>query len=178
MTIPKPGPDEYPAHVAYEIEPAPYNDLLPGLEASCQALVAFLQSLPEEELAYRYAPGKWSIRQIWQHITDAERIMSYRALCFARQDATHLPGFEENDYAVTAQADARPMADILAEYRAVRKASIELFKSFTPQMLDRRGTGGPSILSVRALGYFLIGHETHHARIIRERYLNKEYAAG
>ncbi len=171
LIIPKPTSDEYPDWVAYEIEPAPYNDLIPGLQASCDALLPFLRSLTEEQLAYRYAPGKWSIKQIWQHVADAERIMAYRALCFARQDATHLPGFEENDYAVTSQADGRDFSAMLGEYQAVRQASIELFKGFTAEMFDYKGTGGPSTMSVRALGYFLIGHETHHARIIRERYM-------
>ncbi len=173
LIVSKPTPDEYPEWFAHEIEPVQYEDLLFGLEDSFCQTSAILQPLTSADLTYRYEPDKWSIKQVWQHVIDIERIMNYRALRYARQDATVLSGFDQNKYAAASLADMREWTDILREYETVRRATIELFKSFTAEMFDYRGTTGRSNMTVRAVGYVVLGHELHHLRIIRERYLQR-----
>ncbi|MFD2573495.1 DinB family protein [Spirosoma soli] len=119
----------------------------------------------------RYAPGKWTVKDILQHIIDNERIMTYRAMRFSRNDQTPLPGYDEELLAQFAAADRRSIADLYAEYAAVRQASIMLYKSFSEEMLLRSGVCFNQNISVLALGYVLVGHATHHVNIIRERYL-------
>lgn len=118
-----------------------------------------------------YAPGKWSIKDIIQHCIDTERIMSYRALRFARNDQTPLPGFEENDYAQNTLASERTLEDLLDEYEIVRAATLAQFQNFSELMLHRSGQASKSVISVGALGFMLIGHAIHHRNVIRERYL-------
>ncbi len=173
-SISKPTPDEYPEWYAGEIEEVPYDELLFGLQDSFDRTLPVLQALTTADLAFRYAPDKWSIREIWQHVIDVERILCYRALRYARQDATVLSGFDEKKYAELSGADGREWAGMLREYGAVRTASIELFKSFTPEMFLYKGTTGRSTATVRAVGYLILGHETHHLKTIRERYLNRK----
>lgn len=173
LIIPKPASDEYPEWFAYEIEPVPHHDLLQGLEMAMRQTLAVLQPLTPADLAFRYAPDKWSIKQVWQHVIDIERIMTYRALRYARQDATVLSGLDQNKYAEASLADRRDWEDILREYEAVRRATQALFGSFTAEMFDHRGTTGRSNMTVRALGYVVLGHELHHLNIIRERYLQR-----
>lgn len=119
----------------------------------------------------RYAPDKWTGRDILQHVIDTERIMSYRALRFARRDQTPLPGYDEELFGQSAQANRRTVADLYEEYALVRQASLALFRSFTEEMLLSSGTCFSQTLSVLALGFVLVGHATHHANVIRERYL-------
>lgn len=171
--ITKPSSDEYPEWFAAEIELVHYNDLLTGLQESSNRTLSFLHSLTEEDLVFRYAPGKWSIKQIWQHIIDVERVLSYRALRYARKDETVLSGFDENKYAVVSNADYRNFKDIIREYAVVRDATLELFRSFTEAMFFHRGTAGKSNMTVRSVGYLILGHEIHHVNTIRERYLNR-----
>jgi hypothetical protein len=118
-----------------------------------------------------YAPGKWTIKSIIQHIIDAERIMSYRALCFARRDSTNLPGFDEDHFAMHTNADSRPLNNLLEEFTIVRKSSIALFKSFDDNMLQQTGTANNRSISVLALGFVISGHQLHHLNVISERYL-------
>ncbi|AQG82140.1 DinB family protein [Spirosoma montaniterrae] len=120
---------------------------------------------------YRYAPGKWTVRDIIQHVIDNERIMSYRALRFARNDSTELPGYDEELFGLNAQANRRTVADLYDEYALVRQSSIALFRSFDNEMLQRSGVCFHQPMSVLALGFVLVGHALHHANIIRERYL-------
>lgn len=171
--ISKPGPDEYPGWAAYEIDLAPYNDLLFGLQDSFEQHIKLLENLDTADLTYRYAPEKWSIKQMWQHVMDVERVFTYRALRYARQDETVLSGFDQNKYADVSRADERQWADMLREYTAIRTAAIELFRSFTPEMFLHRGTAGKSSMTVRSVGYLAIGHPIHHINMIREKYLSR-----
>ncbi|MHA6248828.1 DinB family protein [Pontibacter sp. CAU 1760] len=166
-----PAPEEHNGYVGNYIKQAQTDDLVEGLTASYVFIMGMLQGLNEEQLLHRYAEGKWSIKEVMVHIMDSERIFAYRALRFARQDKTELPGFDENQYVPSSRADAREINHIIAEYIAVRNATIELFKSFTPDDLNQTGTASGLTLSVRALGYIILGHEVHHLKIIRERYL-------
>ena len=119
----------------------------------------------------RYAPGKWTAKDIVQHIIDTERIMSYRAMRLSRNDQTPLPGFDEQSFGEFANASHRTISDLYDEYAIVRKASIALFNSFDDEMLLRSGTCSEQKISVIALGFVLVGHATHHANILKERYL-------
>ncbi|CAN5568562.1 DinB family protein [soil metagenome] len=173
IIITKPAQDEYPEWFAPEIEQVHCNDLIKGLQESLNRTITFLQQLTEEDLVYRYAPGRWSIKQIWQHIIDVERVLSYRALRYARKDETVLTGFDENKYAAVCNADYRNFKDIIREYAVVRDATLELFRSFTEAMFFHRGTAGKSNMTVRSVGYLILGHEIHHVNTINERYLNR-----
>ena len=119
-----------------------------------------------------YAPGKWTIKDIIQHMIDTERIITYRALRFSRNDATVLAGFEEDHYAANADAQHRTLSDLRQELTLLRQASLALFQSFTPDMFQRRGVAFKSEISVLALGFVVVGHEMHHWNVIRERYLS------
>ena len=173
LIITKPLAEEYPEWFAAEIEPVPYNDLIGGLEDSFGKTTVFLRQLSGQDIVYRYAPGKWSIKQIWQHIIDVERILCYRALRYARQDATVLSGFDENKYAAVSGADERNFEAILREYAAVRMATLALLNSFTADMFMHRGTAGKSNMTVRSVGYLMLGHEIHHIHTIKERYFKR-----
>ncbi len=145
--------------------------LIEELEISLHRLIKFVQDIPMDKFDYQYAPGKWTIKDILQHLIDAERIFCYRALRFARNDKTDLPGFEENDYVDEALANNRTIMQLLTELSAVRHATLLLFKTFTEEQLLRMGTANNNPMSVRALGFVIIGHQNHHQRIFLERYL-------
>ena len=146
-------------------------DVLDALKISSKETLDLVRSISEEKGDHRYAPGKWSIKELLCHMLDTERILAYRALRFARNDKTNLPGFEENDYAPEANAQNRKIKDIIDEMDRLRKTSIDLFVNFTPEMLKRKGLANGLELSVINLGYIISGHESHHRKILRERYL-------
>jgi uncharacterized damage-inducible protein DinB len=122
-------------------------------------------------LLRRYAPGKWTIKEILVHVVDDERIYAYRALRFARGDLTPLPGFEQDEFAAASDANERPVPDILAEHAAVRDATIALFRGLPEAALLRSGVADGKRFTVRALGYHMAGHEAHHMAVVKERYL-------
>jgi hypothetical protein len=147
-------------------------DDLDIVEALSQSLDLFKQEKDKlEQLGQSvYEPGKWSIKDILQHIIDNERIQSYRALRFARGDKSLLPGYDEGPYAMNAKADGRELDELLMEFEMVRKGSIILYKSFDDHMLDREGVCFNKEISVLALGFVLVGHQLHHLKVIKEKY--------
>jgi uncharacterized damage-inducible protein DinB len=148
------------------------NELNTAFENQSPAFFKFLDSIPKEKYDYAYAPGKWTIREVLQHIIDGERIFCYRALRFARKDATPLPGFDENLFAQTAKADKREWNDLVEEMKAVRRSTELLFKSFDEEQLNSSGTSTTGLSNyVLGLGYIVVGHGIHHMKIIAERYL-------
>ncbi|HRG88965.1 MAG TPA: DinB family protein [Chitinophagales bacterium] len=171
MIITPPAPTEYEGHFGNYINLTQTSDLLAALQADNENFAAFIKQIPADKLDYRYAEGKWTIREIITHITDAERIFAYRALRFARNDKTALPGFEENDYVPESNATNRSIESLLAEYSIVRQSTIALLQNLSPDMLLRQGTASNYHISVRALGYTILGHTLHHQQVIRERYL-------
>jgi DinB superfamily len=148
-------------------------DVLEALKISSKETLQLINSIPESKGEYRYAPGKWSIKELLCHVMDAERILAYRALRFARNDNTPLSGFEENDYAPEANAQNRKISTIVEEMQRLRLTTIDLFANFTDEMLKRKGLANNLELSVLTLGYIISGHESHHRRILRERYLSQ-----
>ncbi|RSK50215.1 DinB family protein [Hymenobacter rigui] len=147
------------------------EDPLEALRRQSRELRQLLAGLTEEQGAFRYAPGKWSIKENLVHMLDTERIFAYRVLRIGRGDTTPLPGFEQDDYVPVSGADARSFANILAEYDTVRAATLSLLESFTAEDVSRQGTASGQPVSVRALAYILPGHEAHHLNLLRERYL-------
>lgn len=170
-TIERPGDDEYAPFYAGYIRGVPDGDLLATLRDQLAETESLLRQIGESRGDYRYEPGKWSVKEVVLHVADAERIFAYRALRFARGDATPLPGFEQNDYVPVSRADDRTLAELAAELRSVRAATITLFDGLPADALARRGRANNVEVSVRALAWIIAGHERHHARIIRERYV-------
>ena len=148
------------------------NDLLiDGLTNSLKEHLDFFNSIPEEKMNWAYAEGKWTIKELIVHLIDTERVFAYRALRCARQDKTDLPGFDQDEYVEASGANERSSKDIIEEYQSVRETTIHLYRSFTETMMEEIGTANGNPMSPRALGFIMIGHERHHANIIKERYL-------
>ncbi len=147
------------------------NDVLHALQHALDRTGTLFSAVAEDRGGHRYAAGKWSIKEVLQHLSDCERIFAYRALCFARKDLTVQPGFDEDLYAATSGADGHALASILAEHRAIRQSTLALFASFDGTMLERMGTAGSSTLSVHDLGLIIAGHAEHHCDIHEQRYL-------
>jgi uncharacterized damage-inducible protein DinB len=150
------------------------EDLLQALGSGLQTTQNLLTPLTEEQSLHRYAEGKWSIKQVLGHIIDAERIFVYRALCVARCDDTKLPSFDENSYVENAAFDAVPFGSLLEEFTSTRQSTIRFFRHLPSEAFDRTGVAGPNTMSVRAWGFTIAGHETHHRRILEERYLRRQ----
>lgn len=149
-----------------------HSDVLQALRISGYRTLELIHSIPEVKSDYRYADGKWTIRQVLCHMLDAERIFAYRALRFARNDQTPLSGFDENAYAAYLNAEGRSLIQIGDEMQHLRTSTIDMFSGFSEEMMTRKGTANKNELSVVALGIIIAGHETHHCKIIRERYLS------
>jgi hypothetical protein len=158
-----------PFHQGY-VQLVKDRDLFENFEHSAAITQQLLSKLPEDNGDFAYAPGKWTVKELLCHMLDTERILAYRAMRFARNDGTPLPGFEENDYAPEANAHNRTVATIAAEMGRLRLTTIDLFRSFTPAMLQRTGLANNTKLSVVNLGFIISGHETHHRKILAERY--------
>jgi hypothetical protein len=170
MQSARPEASEYAPFYANYVAGVPETDVVSALRDSGTEITALLAAIPESRAGFRYAEGKWSIRELIGHVIDAERIFTYRALRLARGDATPLPAFEENDYVRTAGSDARTVADLVAELRAVRQSTVRMFASFPDEAWTRTGTVSGRPVSVRALAYITAGHARHHLKMLRERY--------
>jgi uncharacterized damage-inducible protein DinB len=170
--IEKPNEGEYAPYTIMYIGLLPDDGLvLKHLKDNLKATTDFILSLAEEKLTYRYAEDKWTIKEILVHIIDDERIYAYRALRFARNDKTELPGFEQDDYAFHSGANGRQVTDILKEFATVRRSTISLFNGLDSNSLTRAGVADGKVMSVRAAAYHIAGHELRHINIIKERYL-------
>lgn len=147
------------------------DDVVPALLEQGNDFISLMQSIPADKHDHAYAPGKWTLKEVFQHVIDAERIFIYRSLCVARKEAQSLPGFEENDYAANSRAASRLWEDLLEEFRLVRKSAEYLFNSFDEEQLQATGLANNNPMNVRAVGFVIAGHCQHHLTIIRERYL-------
>lgn len=168
-----PSKEEYPAYTEMYMKWVKKDgSLLEQLQNSLEKTVSLATTLSHEELQFRYKENKWSIKEVLVHIIDDERIYGYRALAFARNDKTVLPGFEQDEYNDHSDTSTRTIENILAEYKAVRQSTIALFNGFSDRALQRIGMANGNKTSVRALGYHILGHELHHIKIIQDNYLN------
>jgi DinB superfamily len=166
----RPETTEFPAFYAGYVAKVPTGDILAVIRDAKDELGSTLGSIPESKGGHRYAEDKWTVKTVLGHMVDAERIFSYRALRIARGDATPLPSFEENRYAEAAGSDARSVADIVSELLDVRTSTIRLFDSLPDDAWVRRGIVSNNEVSVRAIGYIIVGHARHHLGVLRERY--------
>ncbi|MBZ0326231.1 MAG: DinB family protein [Altibacter sp.] len=148
------------------------TNLLAALQEGLQTTKQFFSGIPDHKLEYRYADGKWTPKEILLHLIDTERVFCYRAMTFARSEGAVLIGFDENEFTNNSMANTRTIQNILEEYDAVRKATIALFSSFTKPSLLKTGEANNSVMSVRASGFVICGHEKHHKEVIQKRYLN------
>lgn len=167
-----PAPNEYaPYYHTYVGKVAPNADLVSLLTSQFAETEALLAGLSEEKELYRYAPGKWSIRELVGHMVDTERVMAYRAMCIARGDKTPIPGFEQDDYVAAANFDSRSLASLMAEWRGLRAATIAMAEGMDKEAGARMGTASDNPVSAQAAMYIIAGHETHHIQVLKERYL-------
>jgi len=147
------------------------DDLPTALAKHVTNFIPLLQSLPEEKWSYAYASGKWTIKELVQHVIDAERILACRALRFARKDQTPLPGFDEDHYALHSKANNRKPADLLKELELVQQSTTAMFNSFDDEQLNQTGEGNGKSFYVKGLAYIIMGHAMHHRGVMEERYL-------
>ena len=170
--IPKPQPDEYDPYAIMYIKLLSDDELIiKHLHENGESTGQFFLSIPKELLEYRYAPGKWTIKEILLHLIDDERIYSYRALRFARGDTTPLPGFDQEPYAIASRANDRTIESLVEEFLSTRKSTVYLFENLPEEALIRGGFANDHYVTVRALIYHLAGHELHHVNIIKEKYI-------
>lgn len=167
----RPDRSEYPEYYHRYVGLVPEGDIVRTLRSEFEETRRLLSPLPETRGAFRYEPGKWSVKEVVGHLSDSERVFAYRCLRFARADRTPLPGFEQDGYVVHGGFDARTLGDLLEEFGAVREATIRLAAGLDPEAGARRGTASEWVVSARAFLYIIAGHELHHRRVLVERYL-------
>lgn len=165
-----PASSEYASFYAGYVGHVPSGDIIALLETQLDDTLRLLGGLSEDEAGFRYAPEKWSIKQVVGHIIEAERIFVYRALAFSRNEPKALPGYEQNDYVDAANFDEQPWNGLLDELRAVRRATVCFFGGLNEAMMERTGVASDVSFTVRALAYIVAGHERHHVNLLRERY--------
>ena len=162
---------EYNSFYQTYIEACGTTGLIEELIKNLEESSSLFKSIPPEKQEYRYDEGKWTIKELIQHLIDSERIFAYRALRIARADKTNIPGYEHNDYVPVSKANNRNYSDLVEEFILLRKSSIALFRSFDENMLLSSGYANNDTITVRAIGFIMVGHYNHHINIIKERYL-------
>jgi hypothetical protein len=167
----RPQPGEYAPFYEKYLSQIPGNDILATLDDQRRQMVLLLSGRAEADGDLRYAPEKWTVKEVLGHICDAERVFAYRALRISRNDPTPMEGFDENDYARNAPFARRPLSDLIEDYIAVRRATVSLFRNLDEAAWTRRGVANKNEITVRALAYIIAGHELHHRRMLEEKYL-------
>lgn len=169
--MPRPQLQDYPAALHSYIS---QTDLLSPTEElinQFDSTLEFLKQVPTAKYEFAYAPNKWTLKELLQHLIDCERIFCFRALSIARGEKQALPGFEESDYVANSFANSRSWVDMCNEFSVVREGSILLFRSFSPEVLQRSGISNDNPINVNSLGFAIAGHTKHHMNVINERYL-------
>ncbi len=167
----RPQKGDYADHYHNYIEMVEGEDIVQVLEDHLQTFENFYSSITEEQGEFAYAQGKWTIKEVIGHVIDAERIMAYRALAFSRAEEQALPGFEQDEYVANSNFGERKLDDLINEFKTLRTSNIALFKSFSEKQFNRKGTASGNEVSVLALAFIIAGHELHHQKILKERYL-------
>ena len=170
--MPRPDLTRVPDYYHNYINQAKGKDLMKVLCKQTGSFLQFLEKIPKDKRNYRYAEDKWTIKEVLQHIIDTERVFAYRALCFARKDATPLPGFEENSYAANSKTENRKWKDLVNEFIVVRWSTEYLFDSCDDEQLETAGTASGKSNYVLAIGFIIAGHANHHMKVMKERYLS------
>jgi hypothetical protein len=171
LSLPRPGSDESAPFYHGYIAKVPGERIGEYLTAQPREVERLLSPLDDAAARFRYAPEKWSLKEVLGHLCDAERIFAYRLLRIGRADATPLPGFDENAYVPASEFDSRPLADLLLEFQAVRASTVALVEGLPAAAWERRGQASGKSISTRAIAYIMVGHVTHHLAVLRERYL-------
>lgn len=169
----RPVENEYPEYYVPYVNLVPDGNLLSILKKNLVGTIALFEGISEEDGHFRYAPGKWSIKEVLGHMTDTERIMSYRLLRIGRGDQKPLAGFNENDYINGSQFDQLPINNILEDFAAVRKSTITLIQNMADDIWGRKGFANETEITTRAIAYIIAGHAIHHGNIFSERYLTR-----
>jgi hypothetical protein len=169
--MPRPNSSDYAISFDRYISQVPEDNLEQAIKNQSLIVPEFLHSISEDKSSYAYAEGKWSIKEVLQHVIDAERIFCYRALCIARKETVSLPGFDENTYAANSNGKARKWQSLVDEFMHVRRSTEDLFFSFTEEMLWQKGLSNNHTATPISFGFIVIGHLYHHKKIIEERYL-------
>jgi len=168
----RPTPSEYAPYYEDYISQVSESDILPVLRSQMDELDVLLGRVEPEQETFRYAEGKWSIREIAGHLIDGERVFGYRAFCIARGEQQNLPGFDQNDYMLTAPYDRIELEDLLSELRLIRLGNIAMLRTLDEEAWSRTGSANNNQVTVRALVFILAGHVRHHMNVLRERYLS------
>jgi len=171
FVISPPSPDEYAPFYASYVSLAGGGDIVATMEKQLHELTAFFSARNEQDAEFRYAPGKWSIKEIVGHVIDTERIFAYRALRISRNDKTPIEGFEQDDYVRFGPFGNCQLTDLIEEFGHVRRSNLALFRSLDKDAWMRRGTASNKEVTVRALAYMLVGHAAHHRNVLEQKYL-------
>ena len=171
MTQKRPQASEYAPYFEKYVALVPDGEIVETLEAQLKETKLLLRTLREEGAAFRYAAGKWSVKEVLGHISDQERVFAYRLLRIARGDQTPLAGFDQDEYVKMGNFSTRPLAELLEEFTAVRRATITLVQSLDEAAWPRRGVANQKEISARALAFLIAGHELHHRAVLQERYI-------
>lgn len=169
--MPKPIEGTYQPYTISYISKVPEDDVMDAFRNQHETLMEFFDKIPEDKYEYAYAPGKWTLKELLQHIIDAERIFAYRALCIARMEKQSLPGFEEDEYAANSFANNRRWPDLVKELQTVRKSTELLFASLDANVMHNKGTSNNAVVTPNSIGFIMVGHLYHHIQIIQEKYL-------
>ena len=170
LLIARPDASEHAPYYSRYVDLVPSGDILTTIATQIDGTLAELRKVSEADSLKRYAPGKWSIREVMGHMIDTERVFAYRALRFARGDRKNLLSFEQDEYVATAQFDRRPWAGLLEEFEAVRRSNLLMFRALDDEAWARQGVANGNPMSVRAAAYVIAGHELHHMNVLREKY--------
>lgn len=166
----RPDPAEYAPYFQRYLELVPEDDIVNALETQMGLTSSILRSVDEERSNFRYAPGKWTIKQVVGHMGDTERILAFRALAISRGETNPLPGFDEDSYVRGADFDSWPFPDLADSLVIVRRANVLMFRHLSGDAWERRGVANQNPTSVRGLAFTILGHERHHLRVLREKY--------
>jgi hypothetical protein len=169
-TIPRPEAGEYTPYYERYVSLVAGADILTALDQQRRDTMTLLCGLSEEDGNFRYAPGKWSAKEVLGHVCDTERVFAYRAMRISRADATPLEGFEQDDYVSNGPFARATMPDLIEDFIAIRRATLSLLRYLDEAAWTRRGIANKNEVTVRALAYIIAGHELHHRRILEEKY--------
>lgn len=170
----RPEAGEYTPYYIDYINPVPDGDIVKTLKYEVEETIELVNHLTEKQTQFKYAPNKWTIKEVLGHMADTERIMSYRILCIARGDALPLPGFEEDLYVQNASFNNQSLVELLEQLRSVRQSTVSLLKGLNQEAWLRRGIANHADVTVRAIAWIIAGHERHHREILQERYMKAE----
>jgi hypothetical protein len=169
--MPKPSPSTYNTYFKRYVDQVHEEDLVAAFQNQSAGIETFLKGISEEKSNYAYAEGKWTIKELLQHMIDTERIFNYRALCVARREQQNLPGFEEDDYAANSYANKRTWEGLVKEFLSLRHSTQIMYETFNAAVLDSAGTSNNNPVTVASLGFTTVGHYYHHKKVLEERYL-------